>query len=104
MFIIWLAGLAVLPFLLTWIYSVRFWQDLRHPWIFVIVGVFALYVCAGLAGTWTLSGIGIAGVRSGAPHPRSIDPLTVRCGASVVIIIAVGCSVLWGLKLLFSKR
>jgi hypothetical protein len=45
MFIIWLAGLAVLPLLLTW--------------IFVIVGVFALYVCAGLAGTWTPSGIGM---------------------------------------------
>ena len=103
MFIIWLASLAFLPLLLTWAVSAVAWHELRHPWIFVLLGIVALYACAGLAGTWTFNGSGTGDGRTGANSPGT-DPPSLRYATSLIFVLAAGYAILWSLKLLLLKR
>lgn len=96
-----IAGL--LPLLQVAIGAAAFWQQLKRPVLFIVVGLVVLYPIMVACVSPTLSKIGIVGVRPGAPPPPVLGPADIKLLFAFGIFVAIGCAVLWGLKLVFAK-
>jgi len=97
------AALLLAPVVTVAVFSLAWWSSLARPWLFLIVGLIALYVVAAAAFAWVLTNVGIAGVpgKSGAAMltgpPRGISP-AAKALVGLFVLIVGGSVFLWCLR------